>query len=146
MTTKVRKFNDKQLLFKEIVVGTLIYAAVLSFFDDYTHVVEATSFSTIFLASFVLELLTCGAFALKSSVIKRLKGREGSHYKAAMFFCVWLIMFLSKFVFIWVVDLIFGSNISIHGFFGILLIVLTVTAVHKLADVIFVKLGDSTSK
>jgi hypothetical protein len=52
-------------------------------------------------------------------------------------------MFASKFIFIWVLDLIFGSYISINGFFGILLVVLCVTITHKLANKVFEKLGDS---
>ncbi|WP_207843498.1 hypothetical protein [Williamsia soli] len=62
-----------------------------------------------------------------------------------MFFCVWLVMFLSKFVFIWAIDLMFGDEITINGFFGILLVALTVTVVHRLADYAFVILGQKSS-
>ena len=37
-----RSFSPRQLLFKELFVGTLVYAIVLGFFDDYTSIVEAT--------------------------------------------------------------------------------------------------------
>ncbi len=123
-------------------VGTLLYAVVLGFFNDYTSIVTAKSFSTIFYASFVLEILTFLAFSLKSKIINWLKDRKGTFYKVLMFFCIWLVMFLSKFVFIWVVDSIFGDYININGFFGILLIVLSVTIVHKLADKVFLMLGE----
>lgn len=135
-------FNSRQLLFKEVFVGTLIYASVLGFFNDYTSIVYAKSFSTIFLAAITLELLTCAAFILKNRIVTFLKQRTGKIYKFLMFFCVWLIMFLTKFVFIWVIDLIFGSNMNIYGFFGILLIVVCVTLVHKLADKLFIHLGN----
>ena len=46
-------------------------------------------------------------------------------------------MFLSKFVFVWVVDLLFGDNINMYGFFGILTAVAGVTIVHKLTDSTF---------
>lgn len=137
-----RKFNDRQLLFKELFVGTLIYAVALGFFNDYTAIVYAKSFSTIFLASIVLEVLTYLAFRLKGQIVTWLKGRSGFVYTFLLFFSVWLVMFLSKFVFIWAVDVIFGSNITIKGFFGILWIVLSVTVVHKLADAVFSYLGD----
>lgn len=143
MKSRSEHFNSKQLLFKELFVGTLIYAATLGFFNDYTSIVYAKSFSTIFLASVVLEALTYLAFLLKGKVVAWLKGRQGAFYTFLMFFCVWFIMFTSKFVFIWVTDLIFGSSISIYGFFGILLVVLCVTVVHRLADEIFKKLGES---
>ena len=46
-----RSFTARQLLFKELFVGTLIYAVVLGFFDDYTSIVEARSFSYVCLAA-----------------------------------------------------------------------------------------------
>lgn len=142
MKSKDSVFNARQLVFKELFVGTFIYAVVLGFFNDYTSIVEAESFSTIFFASVVLEVLTLLAFMLKGRIIAWLKPRQGTIYRILMFFCVWLVMFLSKFAFIWMLDVIFGSYISIHGFFGILLIVLCVTVIHKLADKTFIKLGD----
>lgn len=142
MKSKNNVFNYRQLIFKELFVGTLIYSVVLGLFNDYTSIVDAKSFSTIFYASIVLEILTYFAFLLKGKIINWLKVRQGLFYKLLTIFCVWLVMFLSKFVFIWVVDMIFSNNINIHGFFGILLLVLCVTVVHKLADKLFVSLGD----
>src|SRR5262245_46052429 len=100
MSSNTRVFNSRQLLFKEVFVGTLIYTTTLGFFNDYTSIVDARSFSTIFLASVVLELLTCTVFFLKGGIVNFLKNKEGAVYKIILFFCVWLIMFLSKFVFI----------------------------------------------
>ena len=50
-------------------------------------------------------------------------------------------MFLSKFVFIGVLDLLFSDYIYVHGFFGILFVVLSVTILHKLANYTFQKLA-----
>ena len=141
MGNKNMTFNARQLAFQELFIGTLIYAAVLGFFNDYTSIVTAQSFSTIFLASIVLEVLTYLTFRLKGVVVAWLKSKRGFGYRALMFFCVWLIMFLSKFVFVWAVDTIFGTHITINGFFGILLVVLSVTIVHKLAYYSFKRLG-----
>lgn len=143
MPKKAQIFSKRQLIFKELFVGALIYAVVLGFFNDYTSIVYAKSFSTIFFASFVLEVLTYLAFLLKSKIIAMLKDRIGIIYRVATFFFVWLIMFVSKFVFVWVVDGVFGQDITIVGFFGILIIVVCVTIVHKLADLIFEKLGNN---
>ena len=141
MSYKTKKFNSKQLAFQEIFVGTLIYIMVLGFFSDYTEIVYVKSFSTVFFASIVLEILTYLAFQTKGLVIAWLKDRTGSLYRIVMFFCVWLVMFLSKFIFIWTLDFLFGDYINIKGFFGILLVVLCVTLIHKLSYRIFIKLG-----
>lgn len=141
MAIKNNTFNSKQLVFQEIFIGTLIYAVVLGFFNDYTSIVEAKSFSTIFFASVVLECLTFLAIKLKGVIVSLLKGRKEVFYRVLMVISVWLIMFLSKFVFIWALDAVFGSYISINGFFGILAVVVCVTVIHKLAYRAFSILG-----
>ncbi len=143
MKSTKKVFNTRQLLFKEMFVGTLIYAVVLGFFNDYTAIVYAKSFSFIFYTAVVLEILTYLTFLLKDKVMEWLKNRQGMIYIILMFFCVWLVVFFSKFVFIWVIDVIFGNYINIYGFFGILIIVLCVTIINKLADKVFIELGDS---
>jgi hypothetical protein len=139
--TEPRPFNAGQLLFKELFVGTLIYAVVLGFFDDYTSIVEASSFSYVFMAAIVLEVLTCGAFAIKGAIVRNLRQRDSRASTAAMAFGVWFVMFTSKFVFIWAIDGIFGDAVNINGFFGIFIVALVVTVVHRLADWAFVRLG-----
>jgi len=141
MGSKDNIFTAKQLLFKEVFVGTLIYAVVLGFFNDYTPIVYAKSFSIIFYAAIVLELLTYLAFLLKNTIVSWLKNHQGWIYKVLLFFCVWLVLFLSKFIFIWVIDMVFGNDINIYGFFGIFTVVLCVTVIHKLPDTVFIKLG-----
>ncbi len=145
MKLKNPVINQKQLYFKELFVGTLIYAVVLGFFNDYTSIVYSQSFSTIFFASLVLEILTFLVFQLKHGLVARFNERENPPHKALLIFIIWFIMFSSKFVFVWTVDLFFGDAVTINGFFGILAVALSVTVIHKCADVIFIKLGDSES-
>jgi len=135
-------FNKRQILFKELFVGTLLYAVVLGFFNDYTSFVFAKSFSTIFLASLTLQILTFGALRLKSAIITALRDKRELLYRLCMFFSVWLVMFLSKFFFTWIIDALFGAAITIYGFFGILAVVVSSTALHKIGDTIFLKLGN----
>lgn len=141
MKIRTDNFSSSQLLFQELFVGTLIYVVVLGFLSDYTSIVYAKSFSTIFLASLTLEILTYLAFRLKGQIVGWLKHKKGRVYRLLMFVCVWLVMFLSKFVFIWVLDLLFSNYIKVNGFFGILFVVLCVTIIHKFTYKIFNKLA-----
>lgn len=136
-------FTARQLLFKELFVGTLIYAIVLGFFDDYTSIVEAHSFSYVFMAAIVLEVLTCCALAIKDRIVASLRYRKTRASTALMAFGVWFVMFASKFVFIWAIDVIFGDDVNINGFFGIFVVALVVTVVHRFADWVFIRLGRS---
>ena len=143
--SRVTRFTTSQLVFQELFVGTLVYVAILGLFSDYTNIVNVRSFSTILFASIVLELLTFVVSQLKSKIITTLKTKSGAIYRFLIFFFVWLVMFLSKFVFIWALDVSFGDYISIHGFLGILAVVLAVTIVNKLAYFVFQRLGDKNS-
>lgn len=135
------KFSQNQLIFKELFIGTLIYVMVLGFLNDYTSIVYAKSFSTIFFASILLQVLTSITFIFKRYIVKYLKPKTGTLAKIGMFFSVWFIMFISKFVFIGALNVVFGDYITVYGFFGILLVVLLVTCIHKLADALFLMLG-----
>lgn len=136
-----KQFTQNQLLFKELFVGTLIYAVVLGFLNDYTTIVEAKSFSTIFFSSVILQILTVLAFVLKKFLVAWFRSKTGAVAKAGLFFSVWLVMFLSKFVFIGALNVALGDYITVNGFFGILLVVVLVTVIHKLADYTFKALG-----
>lgn len=138
-----RSFSARQLLFKELFVGTLIYAVVLGFFDEYTSIVEARSFSYVFMAAIVLELLTCGAFAIKDAIVRNLRHRESRSSTVLMALGVWFVMFASKFVFILAIDVVFGDDVNVNGFFGIFVIALVVTVTHRFADLVFIRLGRS---
>lgn len=139
-----RSFNSRQLLFKELFVGTLIYTTVLGFFDEYTSIVEATSFSYVFFAAILLEVLTCLVLAVKDAIVGRLRHRGTRRALVLMAFSVWFVMFSSKFVFIWAIDLVFGDDVNINGFFGVFAVAIVVTVAHRLADLVFARLGTTT--
>jgi hypothetical protein len=133
--------SPKQQFFQDMVLGTLVYAVVLGFFEDYTSILNTWSYSTTFFVAIVMQVLTYSTFWLKSLVVKHFKGKEGKRYKAALIFGVWLILFLSKFVFLAVIDFIFGSSVEISGFVGLVLIILSMTVSKQLIDIAYVKLA-----
>ena len=118
-------------LFSKMLIGTLLYAVVIGFFNDYTDFISTKSYSTTFLVSIVMQVLTYITFNLKSRVVRHFKLKEN---KLLMVLGVWLIMFSSKFVFLAVLDKIFGSNLNISGFVGLILIIATFTILQKLIE------------
>lgn len=129
--------SPRQELFREMVLGTLIYAVVLGFFNDYTDILSTTSYSTTFFVAIVMQILTYLTFGLKKIIIRSFKGKEGAKHKVAMGFFVWLVMFFSKFVFLAVIDVIFGQAVEISGFIGLVAIILIMTVSKKLIDIIY---------
>ncbi len=133
--------NRQQLIFLELLVGTLIYVVVLGLFEEYTDLVSATSFSNIVLASVVLEGLTFLTFLFKDRLIRILTQLRGELSRPQELVGLWLVMFFSKFVFVWGIDFIFRDDFEVRGFFAILIVVTCVTVLAKLGNAFFMRLG-----
>lgn len=136
MLDTTRQTTARQRAFSELFISTLLYAAVLGFFSDYTNAVFIKSFSYLFLAAIIMALLTFATFWLKNKIV----ARYGETQKLVMVFGVWLVMFLSKFIFVEVIDFVLGDNVNIHGYFGIVAVIMCVTIVGKIADIVYEKL------
>lgn len=132
--------SSKQKIFQEMILGTLLYAVVLGFFEEYTGILSTWSYSITFLAAVVLQLLTYATLLLKKRVTHYFQQKDGPKYTVAMIFSVWLILFLSKFVFLAVIESIFGSSVTISGFIGLLLIIISMTGLQKGVELFYKKL------
>ena len=132
--------TSKQEVFRSMVLGVLLYSVVLAFFNDYTNIFSASSYSTTFAVAVVMQLLTYATFVAKDRIVHRLR-RRGSTSVVALAFSVWLLMFLSKFVFLGAIDRIFSQEVEISGFFGLILIIASLTIVQTLVELADKKLA-----
>ena len=142
MNREKSKQNSKQAIFMNTVLGTLVYAVVLGFFNDYTDILWTRSYSITFAVAVIMQLLTYATFQLKNITVKQLRNINSRFSNFIIVFSIWLIMFLSKFVFLAVIDFIFGDLVAISGFVGLLLLILTMTTIKQLVDHIYNKLAD----
>jgi hypothetical protein len=124
-----------------MLLGTLLYSVVIGFFNDYTDIMHTGTYSTTFMLAIVMQLLTFATFWVKDIVAKQIKALNRPRGKILLGFGVWLVIFLSKFVFLWAISLIFRDSVQISGFVGLLLIIVLMTAVQKLVELIDTKLG-----
>jgi hypothetical protein len=131
----------KQRLFGDIVLGTLVYAVVLGFFNDYTDILSTRSYSITFALAVAMELLTFATLQLKSVFVRRFKLSEQLTHKVVFALSIWLTLFLSKFVFLAVIAVIFGSAVEIVGFIGLMVVILTMTLAEALINVVYGRLG-----
>ena len=115
--------SKNQAIFKDMFVGTLLYAVVMGFYCDYT------------------DILNTSSFWVKGRVSSWFKAREGKKYKVGRIIGMWLVLFLSKFVFLEVIDVIFGDSVSISGFVGLMGIILTMTIIDRLSAYVYSRLG-----
>ena len=134
--------SKKQEVFQNMFVGILLYSVVLGFFNDYTEILTTSSYSTTFMVAIVMQLLTYRTFALKDRVKRWFKARNRRFSKAGLVFGVWLILFLSKFVFLAVISFLFKEDVHISGFVGLMAIIICLTIAQKLAELAYKKLAD----
>lgn len=125
----------------EFVFGALVYVVVLGFFEEYTSILSTWSYSVTFMTGFVLQVLTMLTFGLKKKVVSFFKDRPGRKYVLMMGFFLWLILFVSKFVFLFVIESIFGQRVELSGFVGLLLIMVVMAGVKTLMERLYMRLG-----
>lgn len=134
--------NGKQELFLSMVLGILLYSVVLGFFNDYTDILHTSSYSVTFLLAIVMQILTYLTFEVKKLAQSWFRDKNGHWYRVGLIFTVWLILFLSKFVFLWVISLVFRQEVHISGFVGLLFIVAILTVLQQLFELIYYKLAE----
>jgi len=133
--------SRRQRVFVDWVLGTLLYAVVLGFFNDYTDLLRIASFSTLFAAALVLQALTAATFRVKDIVTKPFGDRSSRRSRLGYGLSLWAISFFSKFVFLEAIVLTFGSSVQIDGFAGLMLIVATMVAAQKAIETTYSRLG-----
>lgn len=138
---KKNTITKQQKLFQEMFVGILLYSVVLGFFNDYTNLLHTGTYSVTFAVAVVMQVLTYLTFKLKDRVVVWFKHHDNVHSKYILVFSIWLIMFVSKFVFLAVIDLLF-NEVEISGFIALLIIIATMTVAQKAVSYIYQKLGE----
>jgi len=131
MPVATKVYSDRQRLFLLYFVGTLIDLVVLGLFDQYSDKVFVNSFTTLVLASVVLQLLLKATIALEHRVAAYWKRKPGGFNTFMRFFCAWLVLFGSKFVILEALSFAFEEDVHFSGVFhGIVwLIIVVVTMV-----------------
>jgi uncharacterized membrane protein len=134
--------NSRQVIFLSMVVGILLYSVVLGFFNDYSSILQTSSYSVTFSLAIVMQLLTYLTFELKNKIQAFFSSRDKKVDKLAMAFFVWLTLFLSKFIFLWVISFVFRQEVYISGFVGLFIIIIVLTSIQGLFDFACSKLAD----
>jgi hypothetical protein len=140
-TDYMTRQNYRQQIFRDMLIGTLLYSVVIGFYNDYTTILHTRSYSVTFALALVLQLLTFATLWFKKAIVSRSKLITGKMGTAVLIFGVWLVMFLSKFVFLWVIGIVFKESVQLEGFVNILIVVATMLLVQKIIDYIDTRIG-----
>jgi hypothetical protein len=120
------------------VVDVFVYVVVLNLFVEYLPQVLSETFTLSLVTAVLLKGVLEAVVAAKNGAKNRFRDASTPLGKVAAALLVWLVLFGSKFLVLEAVDLVFGSRVSLGGFFSVsLLIVVLVLAralVRRLLD------------
>ena len=137
--------SSKQALFLKYLTWTLVDLMVLNFFAEYWEKVTITTFGVSLFIAMTLQLLLKLTLHLEHKISAYMKSKEKLDKKLLHIFSTWFVLFASKFVMLWVLQLFFGDAIvfagAYHGVITFIIVVITILAVEHLVNVIYHKLA-----
>ena len=133
----------RQLIFFSWTRDVLIYVVVLNLFVEYVDRVVIDSFTISILTAVLLKALLDLILTLEHRVAHFFEARPGKLSGFLRIMSTWLILFLSKFLILEVVDLVFGTHVELGKFVHILSLVIALIVAREVVQRIYVGLGSS---
>ena len=139
----IEPFSRKQQLFLRYLTWTLVDLTVLNFFAEYWDKVTITSFGVSLFIAITLQVLLKTTISLEHRISKYMKSKERLDKKVLHIFTTWFVLFASKFVMLWVLQLLFGDAIVFAGVYhGVVTFIVLVVAI-LLAEYLLMRLFES---
>jgi hypothetical protein len=132
--------SDKQRTFMRYFTAILIDLVVLGLFEEFWDKVEVSSFSIALLAAILLQILLKLTIMLEHKVSDFFKSKSGKLMVFLRFFCMWLVLFGSKFVILEALTFAFGDNVKFTGVFHGIVTLIVVVMTMLLAEEAIVRL------
>ena len=135
--TEPRTMTSAQASFVSWVSAVLVDIVVLNLFVEFVHTVVIDSFYISILTAVLLKLMVDAVKGLEQRVSAYLSAKQGAAWKPVRYLAVWLILFLSKFVILEVVNVVFGSHVELGSFIEILAIVVTMLVANAALEAVY---------
>lgn len=133
--------TSRQVTFLSWTKDVLIYTIVLNLFVEYNPTMVIDSFTISILTAILLKVLLETILGLEHRVAEFFKARPGTLSTFLRILSVWSILFLSKFVILEVVDLVFGDHVQLGKFVDVILLVLALMLTRGLFQRAYLALG-----
>ena len=134
--------NNRQTMFLGYMLCVLVDFVVLNLFVEF--------WDKVIIDSFLLSLLTAALLQLLLKVVLRLEhkstaffnARPGGFNKFMRWFAAWVLVFGSKFVMLWSVDVIFGDHVELGGIVPFYVVIFSIIIAEYVITKIYYKLAD----
>lgn len=138
--------TENQRRFGATMTDVLIYIVVLNLFVEYAGSVVIDSFTISIFTAILLKILLDLVLALEHRVSEYFKRKDRPISKVLRVVSVWGILFLSKFVILEVVDVVFGDHVSLGSFWMVIAIVLSMMIARELFARLYLALGEGDAE
>jgi hypothetical protein len=133
--------NRRQLVFFSWTKDVLIYVVVLNLFVEYVDRIVIDSFTISILTAILLKVLLDLIVGLEHRVAHFFQGRPGKLSAFLRIMSTWIILFVSKFLILEVVDFVFGTHVELGKFVHVLSLVIALIVAREVVQRIYVSLG-----
>ena len=134
---EVRTVTPAQQRFTSWARDVLVYTLVLNLFVEYWDAIVIDSFTISVLTAVVLKIM----LDLLTSVEHSVKTFFDRFSKALGFLSMWVVLFLSKFVILEVIDIIFGEHVELGGFLNVVVLIISLMVARELTVRAYLALG-----
>jgi len=141
-TTREVTITRRQDIFLSWTKDVLIYVLVLNLFVEYAANIVIDSFTISIFTAIVLKILLEIILRFEHLVGDFFKARPGKVWNFLRIISMWLILFLSKFLILEVIDLIFGEHVELGKFLDVIVLVISLMVARELFDRIYLALGE----
>ena len=130
-----------QAQFISWVSDVLLDIVILNLFVEYVHTIVIDSFAISVLTALLMKLAIDAVKGLERRVAGYFRTKEGLVWRALGLISVFSILFLSKFVILELVNIVFGDHVQLRHFIEIVSIILTMLVGSAVLRLVFRQLG-----
>jgi len=138
-TSKLVTVTPAQQRFTSWARDVLVYTAVLNLFVEYWDAIVIDSFTISIFTAVVLKIM----LDLLTTVEHHVKDFVSQFSKLLGYVSMWVVLFLSKFVILEVIDIIFGEHVELGKFLDVVVLIITLMVVRELTVRAYLALGES---
>jgi len=140
-STDTITITKNQKRFASWVADVLVYIVVLNLFVEYIDAIIIDSFTISILTAVALKALLDLIIGFEHRVNASFQERGGTVNKILGVVATLSILFLSKFVILEVIDILFRDHVELGGFLWIVALIIAMMATRAIVQVIYERLG-----
>ncbi len=139
---KEMTITRRQEIYISWAKDVLIYIIVLNLFVEYSANIVIDSFTISIFTAIVLKILLDIVLRFEHVVGDFFKARPGKTSNYLRIISTWVILFLSKFLILEVIDLIFGEHVELGKFLDVIVLVISLMVAREIFQRIYISLGE----